>query len=357
MSRLLLLGGGHAQLAVLGALARRPRHRFNNGVTLISRAPRALYTGMLPGLVAGHYAREECEIDLTALCARAGIHWIESEITGFDAAARIATLADGSRHSAERICLNLGAAPEPQPGDWPSKPAEAFVDRWERLLDATPAAVPLTLAIVGGGLGAVELALAAQIRLDRRAGGGTVWLLRGTRWLPGEPPDLANKLARWLDRSGVLVVDGERAPETLDPPPAAVWRATGVRAPAWLAASGLALDPRGFVVVDAHLRSTSHPAIYAAGDLAAPPGGPWPKAGVYAVRQGPLLAANLLADCGAARRYTAAPRALALIGDGGTAALARYGDWVGGDGLAGGALAWRLKQWIDRRFVARYAVD
>jgi selenide,water dikinase len=132
---------------------------------------------------------------------------------------------------------------------------------------------------------------------------------------------------------------------------AIVW-ATGAGAPALLAASALARDAAGFVTVGETLQSTSHANVFAAGVVATMVGHPRPRSGVYAVRQGPPLAHNLRAAViGAALvRYIPQRRALAIITTGGRHAVATRGDWA----LAGGWV-WRWKDWIDRRFMARYA--
>jgi selenide,water dikinase len=132
-----------------------------------------------------------------------------------------------------------------------------------------------------------------------------------------------------------------------------VWATSAAAAP-WLAAAGLACDGRGFVTVDAHLRSTSHPFVFAAGDCATQTAHPRPKSGVYAVRQGPPLAHNLrqAIDGDTLSTYVPQRRALALISTGDQHAIASWGGWaVEGDWV------WRWKDWIDRRFIARYAAD
>jgi len=107
---------------------------------------------------------------------------------------------------------------------------------------------------------------------------------------------------------------------------AAVW-ATGASAPSWIARSGLATDPLGFVAVSDTLQSRSCPEIFAAGDVASVIGEPGPKSGVFAVRQGPVLARNLrlaLAEK-APEAFRPPSRSLALISCGDRYALASWG--------------------------------
>jgi selenide,water dikinase len=129
-----------------------------------------------------------------------------------------------------------------------------------------------------------------------------------------------------------------------------VWT-TSSAAPYWLAQSGLSLDAGGFVQVDDFLRSSSHPQVFAAGDVAALPD-PRPKAGVFAVRAGPVLAENLLRTVRDEPLIRFSPQrawlALISLGNGTTVAdkwgLALGGRWV---------TAW--KHWNDAWFVRRYA--
>ena len=69
MKRLLLAGGGHVHIEVL----RRFRGAVPAGweIVLVSPFERQLYSGMVPGVVAGHYALDDCAIELAPLAAHA----------------------------------------------------------------------------------------------------------------------------------------------------------------------------------------------------------------------------------------------------------------------------------------------
>jgi selenide,water dikinase len=177
------------------------------------------------------------------------------------------------------------------------------------------------------------------------------------------PSNARSRLRRALDAQGVSVrtdteataVDagGVRTRGNGRIEAAFVTAAVGARPAPWLAESGLAVTPAGFVEVDAHLRARRHGHVFAAGDVAHL-ADPRPKAGVFAVRQGPVLHAALTATLAGRELPTYAPQAdyLRLISLGARRALAvKYGRAVGGTGPLG-ALLWRLKDRIDRKFMA-----
>ena len=127
--------------------------------------------------------------------------------------------------------------------------------------------------------------------------------------------------------------------------------ATGSDAPAWLAGSGLALDERGFVRVGATLQSAGHANVFAVGDIIVRDDATQPRSGVYALRAGPVLAANLRAFVagGALAPYVPQPKSLNLLSTGDGRAIASWGTWS--------ARGWLMGWWkdrIDRAFVARY---
>lgn len=358
--RLVLVGGGHAHVEVLRAFGKRPLPGLE--LILVEPEARMVYSGMLPGWIAGHYRRAEIEIDLIGLARYAGARLERATAIGLDVDAARLTLGDGRTLSYDRLSLNSGAPPRP-PSAAPHviavKPTGPLLETIDALARETRAA---PVAIVGGGAGGVELALALAHRCRNRPTPPRLALFtRSPALLIDHPQPVRRYLIRALARAGVTVHTGRTV---VDTPPGALVTADGLRvgverviwaagaeAPAWLADSGLSRDSTGFVRVAATLQSVSHETIFAAGDLASTPTGA-PRAGVTAVRQGRVLAANLRRSVQdqALRRFEPPRHALALISTGDRRAVASRGLAL----APAGHWLWRIKDHIDRRFVARY---
>ena len=352
---LLLLGGGHAHVEVLRRFAARPEPGLS--LTLVARERWSPYTGMLPGLIRGECRMDEAHIDLVPLAAAARARFVAAAANGIDLDGRRVMLASREAIGFDLLSLDVGGLPAmPAGAGLPVRPIGGFLAR----LTALEAGLPddACLAVVGGGAGGAELALALARRLAGRA---RIMLVSGTATVPAEAPAGARRMIRRaLVAAGITVVTGVRADGFADgalelsdgrrlPVRAALW-ANGVVAPGWLAASGLACDAAGCVRVDAMLRSVSHAAVFAAGDCAALADAR-PKAGVWAVRAGPPLAAALRQAAMGRQPVAWRPqrRALAILGLGNGRAVAWRGRlW------AGGRLVARWKDWIDRRWIARY---
>lgn len=365
--RILLVGGGHSHVEVLRRFALRPDPRV--ALTLVSPEPGTAYSGMLPGLVAGLYTRAETHIALRPLAHWAGARFLTDRVEALDLYTKTAAMADGVREPFDLVSLDVGSVPDDRVAGARAhaigvKPVPDFLAAWERMQLDAAAGTLRTIAVVGGGAAGVEIVLAMHARLAGALGAGAprfALITDRPHLLPEHPPAVRARFGRILvERGVVLHLD---SPATAVEPGAVVvahgrriaadrivW-AVAASAPPWLAASGLACDGRGFVRVDAALRSPSHPFVFAAGDCATQIGQPRPKSGVFAVRQGPPLAANLRSAAHGTppTPYVPQRRALALITTGGRHAIASRGPFV-----AEGAWVWRWKDRIDRRFMAKY---
>jgi selenide,water dikinase len=329
-----------------------------------------VYTGMLPGWVAGHYTLPELTIPLQPLVQAAGITLLKRRVVALDLS-RKAVLTDRAEW-VEFDLLSIASGPavdyDAIPGSrdfaLPIRPLENFIEGWQRIHQhALATDEPLRLTVIGAGAGGIEIALAMKYRLralrDRVrvqlvTGDGPIVPGHGTRArallkgaLLGQGVRLVEGLVRRLERDTALLEDGAALPSD------AALLTTGAVAAAWPVEAGLAVDERGFIAVTPQLQSTSHPFVFAAGDAATFVDAPRPKSGVYAVRAAPALARNLLAtlDGGPLTAYRPQRHALYLISTGPQHAVASWNGWA-----FGGDWVWRWKDRIDRAFIAQFRV-
>jgi selenide,water dikinase len=371
---LVLIGGGHTHVAVLKGFGMRPIPGVR--LTLITRDVHTPYSGMLPGLVAGHYAFDDVHIDLAPLSRFARARLYHQPVVGLDLARRQVLCEGRPPVSYDLLSINTGSTPSFRevPGAAetvvPVKPISTFVERWELLrARVVEADGPVKIGVVGAGAGGVELTLAAQFALrqllearGRPAAMAEFHLFSASRTiLPTHNRGMRRRLERVLRErdvhmhlgqpvtsvSGGEIICADGARVALDE---ILWVTQAGAAP-WLAAAGLDVDDRGFVWVDDTLQSISHPGVFAAGDVAAVVNHPREKAGVFAVRQGPPLTANLrrVLHGLSPRPFRPQRRFLTLVSTGDRDAVGSRGFWS-----FQGAAVWRWKDWIDRRFMSQY---
>lgn len=363
--RILLIGGGHTHVVALRHLARNPVAGLD--LHLVSPAPTTSYSGLLPGHIAGHWARNTLEIPLETLCNAANATFHTTEVTHFDPMKRTATFANKSFFEFDHASLDIGAvAAIDRPESLrtlgvPVKPLGIFADRWSQFLaDVQSQSLPPHAAVIGAGTAGIELALSMKYHLDSLKTENPVrvsLIERADVVLPDGTARLRKLLTKALGHAGVAVSTGASVTHasnetlTLDSrnrvPSCFTALATGARPHAWLAQAGMATH-EGFVVVDPTLRSVSHPEIFACGDTAHLGFDPRPKAGVYAVRQGPVLAEQItrLAKGEALTIYRPQSDYLKLISLGRRRAVAE--KWGLAFNLPG---LWSLKRHIDLKFM------
>ena len=360
------MGGGHAHLSVLRALAKtRPA---GLDVVLITPSRHQNYSGMLPGWVAGHYTRAQCRVDLNPLVQAAGARLVLDQIGGMDAARRCVGLTHGPHVEYDLLSLDVGSETDTSwletLGDklLPVKPLDNFFVSWPRILAVARAKKGYKLVVVGGGAAGVEMALAAQHAFRRAGVDGHVDLVASeSGLLPGHAKGVQTRVQRFAEHAelglhfergvgsedGVLLADGHLVQADQ------VIAATGARPALWLGPSKLGLDEDGHILVDKYHRSVSHPNVFAAGDVCARSDVAMERSGVHAVHAGPVLAHNLLAILNGAflHPYMPTPRSLYLLACGPRHAVASWGRWS-----AEGQWVWRWKDWIDRGFIRRFSV-
>lgn len=402
MQRILLAGGGHTHLAAAAALATRVAGAAR--ITLISESPRLLYSGSMPGWLAGRQELADCEIDLTELCRRSGIEWIRDTLTDIDFKGRCALGLSGQRHGFDLLSLNLGSATtagkrrgegghdRPSGPVLPVKPFGHFAAAWQRWLsEAGPSP---HCVVVGGGAAGFEIACALRARFASQE-----WSSPSRITLASESPRLLasqGRLAGWLAaralrRLGIACrlrwrFEGWQGGEALftefiasaatDSLPTRERRvradlvilATGARPPQWLSHAarrdGLMVAVDGGIQVGPDLRAVGSPAVWASGDCATLVGPrAVPKSGVHALKQAPTLVASIAAvlrgtEVGAAAgasglgvasgvtSYRPQRHALQLLDSCDGSGIASWGPLA-----ASGSWTWHWKRRIDTGFL------
>jgi pyridine nucleotide-disulfide oxidoreductase family protein len=346
VKRVLLIGAGHAHLAVLRALKQEALH----GARFAIVAPRAkqIYSGMLPGVIAGHYRRHEAEIDVARLAEAAYAEFIEGQVIKLDPGHKVARLQDGAELEFDFVSLNVGSLVE---RSIPGAPFALAVKPHEAFFEKLRTAKVNRVAIVGAGVSGAELAMA----LRHRGAAVTLYSEKPALW----PPPIEPVLRRMgVDlRPGMPVTEIERGPHVIAGTSMQefdlVLLATGPAAQPWLRGSALPCDEQGFLLVDDMLRSVAHPEVFATGDCATLRSNPVPKSGVYALRQGETLAASFrrVVQGQPPLAYRPQRRALVLVSCGRRYAIAHRGDWS-----AEGRWVWWMKNHIDRRWIKSLTV-
>jgi NADH dehydrogenase FAD-containing subunit len=359
-----LIGGGHAHVAVLADWARQGL--AGKRAVLLTPEPTLRYSGMVPGWISGEHGREDGLVDLVALARAAGAELVLDRCIAIDPVSRNVLTLESGLIPFSIASVDVGGVGRAARiiGDDPRlrdvRPIDRFVERL-----GSEAFEAGHVAVVGGGAGGVELAFALRNRAHPagRSGAGRaeVTLIAGEAGLlPGFADPVRRRVEREIARQGIALVAvdawierGVLMAGEVEVAADLILAAIGSGAPEWPGAGGLAVDDAGFIAVDAHQRSTSHPHIFAAGDCARRMDRRVAHSGVHAVHAGPVLAANLravLEGCEPTDSYIPRPASLYLLSTGNGAAIASYGPIS-----AQGRWVARLKAWIDKRWIATYA--
>jgi pyridine nucleotide-disulfide oxidoreductase family protein len=366
---IVLLGGGHSHIEVIRQLAVNPI--ANVQVTLVSEDLQTPYSGMLPGLIAGHYNFNECHINLAALCQWAKVAFIQASATAIDADNNAVSCSNGNTVSYHVLSINTGSQPNLNNifganFGHPVKPIKLFIADWESWLASQRGNNSLmpSLAVVGGGAAGIEVILAIKQRLKTLKIDAKLSLICGANRLLAshnkrvqkqfEKHFAAESIAVYYNSivtsatASAIIVNNEK--ELLSD--FTVW-AVNAQAKPWLANTSLACNGDGFINIEPTLCSISHSNVFAAGDTINFVSQTLPKAGVYAVRQGPVLSNNIRSLIEPTKTkmqiYTPQQQFLSLLTTGGKHAILSRGLLC-----LSGSWVWHWKNKIDSDFVKRF---
>ncbi|MDG1957590.1 MAG: selenide, water dikinase SelD [Candidatus Binatia bacterium] len=366
--KLVLAGGGHAQLAVLRSLIMAPIP--GNEITLVNPHRETFYSGMLPGMLAGLFPRDACTIDVAALAARARVRFLEDAVAAVDSGERTIRLVSGANLDFDVLSLDIGARMQDMPdgatnpGIIPVRPLTSALTRIQHAVAEIRAGTrDPELLVIGGGAAGVELAFAFRAALRDVPEANISLLQSASQVLPDVSRAAQQRALDLLEQYGIEV---RRGLGRLEPDASGVrtaageifrgqtilW-ATGAAPFSWLPTSGLVTTADGFLLTGRDLRCRGTDSVFAAGDTAQIDQFPMtPRSGVHAVRQGPVLNQNLRAAMrgrGRLQPYRPQKDFLRLLSTGDGRALAIYRGRT-----RHGKIWWQLKKQIDTRFLSQH---
>jgi len=376
---LLLAGAGHAHIGMLRRLSAarlKDADTIEADIHLISEQPQTIYSGMLPGWMAGHYQLHDISIDIKSLCVRAGVRFIQQSLVQVNAASNkvVTTGNEQTDFDYDVLSLNTGADTDMRwlrdhkdQNDYRSdsddntdviaiRPLSTFITQWQQILKTAQQSEKYQLAIIGAGAAAIELVMAAQVALRNINRNHQVTLVCGENLLSGFNSGFRQRVIKQLHRHGITIIreratdyrDGRLSTTHKSLPINAVIAATGVIGSAWTASTDLEIEGDGFVAVNDKQQSVSHSNVFAVGDVATRIDKYVAHSGVHSVHGGAVEADNLLAYLqeSVMKSYQPKSRTLYLLSCGDKYAI---GSW--GNINLQGRWVWHLKKYIDKRFI------
>ena len=364
---LVLVGGGHAHLSALARLEEftSAGHR----VTVVSASSYQYYSGMGPGMLSGIYLPKDVRFHIEKMATDRGGVFREDKVIRIDPVARKLTLHGGGQMDFDVVSFNTGSEVPGIAGDdhegsiVPVKPVVNLFHAREHLLGCEKTG-KRRIVVVGGGPAGVEVAGNVHRLLQDAGIAADIRLYAGSRFLEGCPQRVARLAlesfrkrdvtvregirAKCVDKGNLVLSNDERVAFDL------MFVAIGVKPSSIFLDSRLPTGPDGGLLVDKYLRSVDHPEIFGGGDCISLSGQPLAKAGVYAVRQNPVLLHNLRAALEGRPLIPFDPggRFLLIMNMGDGKGILWKGDWAWD-----GRIAFLLKDYIDRRFMRKFQLS
>ena len=364
---LVLIGGGHSQITVLKKFGMKPIPGLR--ITLINKDFISSYSGMLPGYIAETYDRSQTEIDLLNLCKFSNSRLVIDKVIGLDLDEKLVILENRAPIIFDTLSINSGG--EPNLGyikganefSIPIKPISKLVKIIDGIKEKIKKLNGISISVVGGGAGGIELALALTqyLKTKQNIKEIEVNLISKGQYLAKAKNKISqNTILSFLKNNNINVILNEEVIEFgqnfIKTSKGTIinskfnFLVTPISAPKWMSETGLSLDNSGFIRVNKFLQ-TSNENIFASGDVSSFENKNLPKAGVYAVRQGPILFKNLRAKILNYSLTSFKPQSsfLSLIGNGKDEAIF---SWKGISFKS--KFAWMLKRYIDESFMKKY---
>jgi len=362
---LVLVGGGHAHMLTLANLYQFTQKGY--AVSVIGPSAFHYYSGMGPGMLGKTYAPDDIRFATQKVVEQQGGQFILGKATHIDPEKGVVALESGNQIPYDVLSVNAGSyVPRlnllsKTDNVYAVKPIERLLDAQERILTLN-AHKQISVAILGGGPSAAEIS-------------GNIWQLAsisgqqppritifaGKRFLARFADKVRAKVAQSLKERGIridtsgyvqAISSGSITLEsgqmhTCD----LAFLALGVKPNPIFTHSHLPTGPDGGLLVNQYLQCEQYPQIFGGGDCIYFEPQPLDKVGVYAVRQNPILFANLMAalDDRPLQAFDPGGDYLLIFNLGGNQGVLQK-KWL----LMGGKPAFLIKDYIDRKFMKKF---
>ncbi len=364
---LVLVGGGHAHMMTLANL-----HTFvekGYRVTVVGPSAYHYYSGMGPGMLGKTYTADDIRFATRQVVEKQGGTFLLGKATSVDPLAKTLLLESGDHIPYDVISFNAGSyvpllnLSEVPDHIYSAKPIERLLEAQTRILGLC-SQKEITIGIVGGGPSSAEIAGNLwQLTQNNRSYAPEIKIFAGRRFMSRFPQRVRTKIERSLTRRGIRILSGSYV-ETIESKTVVlasgehhdldvIFLALGVRPNRLFKRSGLPTGPDGGLLVNAHLQCSAHPDIFGGGDCIYFEPRPLDKVGVYAVRENPVLYANLMAALEGEPLQSFDPGGdyLLIFNLGGGKGVLQK-RWL----VLDGKLAFFIKDAIDRKFMKKFQV-
>lgn len=362
---LVLVGGGHAHMVTLAKL-----HTFvekGYRVSVVGPSAYHYYSGMGPGMLGKTYTPEDIRFATQHVVEKQGGTFVLGKAVGVDPCAKTLSLESGDQIAYDVISFNAGSyvpllnLPEMTGDIYSAKPIERLLEAQKRILELC-SQKKITIGIVGGGPSSAEIAGNVwQLTRDSQLISPAIKVFAGKRFMSRFPEKVRTRVKKSLTRRGISILSGEYV-ETIESKTVVmasgkrhdldiIFLALGVRPNQLFEKTGLPTGPDGGLLVNKYLQCTTHPDIFGGGDCIYFESQPLDKVGVYAVRENPILYANLMATLEGKPLQPFDPGGdyLLIFNVGGGKGVLQK-KWL----LLDGKLAFFIKDAIDRKFMKEF---
>jgi NADH dehydrogenase FAD-containing subunit len=358
----ILVGGGHSHLYCLKKLTKTsiPKVKW----IFISPSCYQDYSGMFSGYTEGLYSLEETRINLKKLCKEASVDFVESTVLSFDPYQQNLLTDKGEIYNYDYVSFGIGSKNQSpaiqglEKYNLSIRPRLPFPTIVERLHNSRNS------LFIGGSPASVELALSLRTwKVKNGLGNDQISIVYSTTTLLEEAGKNASRtitesaikqgLTLYSEQTVQKIENGRAYTEESEIPFDEVIYLGGLAAPPMFRSNPIKTDDKGFMLIHSSLQSLSFSNIFGVGDCATLADFPHlPESGVTAIRQGPILWRNLIRILEGKTLVPFEPpsRHLSILSVGEKKGLLTYGpfsmigNWV-----------WRLKNWMDVRFIKRYS--